>query len=118
VAPAGSIDVVSMADVLEHIPFPKPALRHAAALLAPDGMIFLSMPNADTIVWKYLDSFKQQNPYWFEIEHCHNFTKNRLSSLLDETGFEVLDYNINPRYRAGMEVIARKRGRAEANRGI
>lgn len=108
-APTGSIEVISMANVLEHMPFPRPVLRHAADLLAPNGMIFLSMPNGDTIVWKYLDSFKGQNPYWFEIEHCHNFTKNRLSALLDDLGFEVLDYNINHRYRTGMEVIARKR---------
>lgn len=108
-APAGSIDVISMANVLEHIPFPIPVLRCAADLLVPNGLIFLSMPNGDTIVWKYLDSFKQQNPYWFEIEHCHNFTKNRLSRLLNELGFEVLDYNINQRYRTGMKVVARKR---------
>jgi protein O-GlcNAc transferase len=89
-APPGSIAVISMADVLEHMPFPKPALRHAAALLKPDGLIFLSMPNGDTIVWKYLDSYKI-NPYWFEIEHYHNFTKDRLFALLAETGFEPLD---------------------------
>ena len=107
-SPPGSISVISMANVLEHIPFPKPALRHAAYLLKPNGLIFLSTPNGDTVVWKYLDSFKR-NPYWYEIEHCHNFTRNRLHALLDELGFEFLDYNINIRYRTGMEIMARKR---------
>ena len=107
-APAGSISVISMANVLEHMPFPKPVLRHAANLLKPDGFMFLSMPNGDTVVWKYLDSFNA-NPYWHEIEHCHNFTRSRLAALLDELGFEVLDYNINVRYRTGMEIVARKK---------
>jgi SAM-dependent methyltransferase len=107
-APPGSLAVISMADVLEHMPFPKPALRHAAALLGPDGLLFLSMPNGDTIVWKYLDSYKV-SPYWVEIEHCHNFTKDRLFALLAETGFEPLDYDINHRYRSGMDIVARKR---------
>lgn len=48
-------------------------------------------------------------PYWIEIEHCHNFTKDRLFALLAETGFESLDYDINHRYRSGMEIVARKR---------
>ena len=49
------------------------------------------------------------NPYWYEIEHCHNFTKTRLEALLQELGFENLHYDINQRYRTGMEVVARKR---------
>jgi hypothetical protein len=68
-APPGSLAVISMADVFEHMPFPKAALRHAATLLRPDGLIFLSMPNGDTIVWKYFDNYKV-SPY------CHNFTKD------------------------------------------
>src|SRR5919109_928044 len=107
-AAPGSLAVISMADVLEHMPFPKPALRHSADLLRPDGLLFLSMPNGDTIVWKYLDSYKV-SPYWIEIEHCHNFTKDRLFALLTETGFEPLDYDINHRYRSGMDIVARKR---------
>lgn len=107
-APAASLAVISMANVLEHMPFPRPVLRHAHALLKPDGVMFLSLPNGDTVVWKYLDSFSK-NPYWYEIEHCHNFTRGRLSALLDELGFEPLDYNINPRYRTGMEIVARKK---------
>lgn len=108
-SPPGSIAVISMANVLEHLPFPKPVLRHAHDLLKPDGQLFLSLPNGDTVVWKYLDSFPSHNPYWFEIEHCHNFTRNRLVELLKETGFEPADYNINLRYRTGMEIVARKR---------
>jgi SAM-dependent methyltransferase len=108
-SPPGSIAVISMANVLEHMPFPKLALRHAANLLQQNGLLFLSVPNGDTIVWKYLDSYRG-NPYWYEIEHCHNFTKTRLEALLQELGFENLHYDINQRYRTGMELVARKSG--------
>jgi hypothetical protein len=41
--------------------------------------------------------------------------RTRLFALLTEMGFEPVDYDINHRYRAGMEVVARKRaGKSES----
>ncbi len=48
------VDVISMADVLEHMPYPKTSLQHAAGLLRPGGLIFVSMPNSDSLSWRYL----------------------------------------------------------------
>ncbi len=101
-------DVISMADVLEHMSFPKPALHHAWDLLQPDGLLFLSMPNADSFVWQ-ISNGNGTNPYWGEIEHYHNFGRKRLYALLDECGFQAVRYGISIRYRACMEVIAKKR---------
>jgi protein O-GlcNAc transferase len=100
-------DVISMADVLEHMPFPKRALRRAWDLLRPDGLLFLSMPNVDSFVWQ-ISNGNGSNPYWGEIEHYHNFGRKRLYALLDECGFQAVRYGISIRYRACMEVIARK----------
>ncbi len=97
--------VVSMADVLEHTPFPKKCLIAAKSLLKKDGVLFLSMPNADAFIWKIF-SLQNINPYWGEMEHYHNFGRKRLYSLLDETGFKVLRYGVSERYRMCMEVIA------------
>ena len=99
--------VISMADVLEHVPYPKNALRAAHGLLSVAGVLFVSMPNIESIVWKALDQQKA-NPYWGEIEHYHNFSRDRLYGLLRDTGFEPVRYGISERYRACMEVIARK----------
>lgn len=97
--------VVSMADVLEHTPFPKKCLVAARNLLKNEGVLFLSMPNFDALIWKV---FTKQgiNPYWGEMEHYHNFGRKRLYSLLEETGFKVLRYGVSERYRMCMEVIA------------
>ena len=99
--------VISMADVLEHIPYPKHALQAARKLLSDQGILFLSMPNIESVVWKYLD-VNNANPYWGEIEHYHNFSRTRLYALLREFGFEPVRYGISERYRVCMEVIARK----------
>lgn len=36
----------------------------------------------------------KSNPYWMEIEHHHNFSRERLIALLGERGFEVADFGI------------------------
>ena len=105
---ASAFQVVSLADVIEHIAFPRPTLEHAASLLAPRGLLFVSTPNMDTAVWRALDA-QQANPYWGELEHYHCFSRARLYALLHECGFEPLHYAVSARYRCGMDVIARKR---------
>ena len=103
----GRFSVVSLADVLEHMPFPGEGLKAAHGLLKSGGILFLSMPNTDSILWKVLDQ-NNANPYWGEIEHYHNFGSKRLFQLLQDNGFEPLRFGIGERYRVCMEVIARK----------
>jgi SAM-dependent methyltransferase len=109
--PPERFDVISMADVLEHMPFPREALAQVARILRDDGLLFLSMPNADCFVWRRLTSLGH-NPYWGEIEHHHNFGRRRLYRLLHEHGFLPRRYDVSQRYRMGMEVIAEKVPRA------
>lgn len=106
--PEAPFDVVSMADSLEHMPFPKRALERAFGLTREGGLLFLSMPNSDSFLWQTLTR-NGVNPYWYEIEHYHNFGRKRLYSLLGECGFTPIRYAVSIRYRACMEVIARRR---------
>ncbi len=104
---AMTFDVISMADVLEHMAFPIEGLRHAHKLLNDGGLLFVSMPNMDCLPWRAMDRVRQ-NPYWVELEHHHNFTRRRLYALLADNGFSPCRYGISNRYIACMEVVARK----------
>jgi SAM-dependent methyltransferase len=104
----GACAVISMADVLEHAPYPKKVLEAARRLLSDQGVLFVSLPNMESMAWKAMDR-QRANPYWAEIEHFHNFGRSRLYALLAEMGFAPVRYGISERYRAGMEVIARKK---------
>ena len=106
-SPGRAFSVISMADVLEHVAYPTPLLVHAHSLLRPDGVLLVSMPNADSPLWKAWDA-TDSNPYWSELEHYHNFGRDRLYALLRQTGFEPLRYGISERYRACMEVTAKR----------
>ncbi len=98
--------VISMADVIEHVPYPLEVLRSARRLIDDKGVLFVSMPNAGAPLWEHWNSARI-NPYWYEIEHYHNFTRERLYDALEETGFRPVDYGISWRYRCCMEVLAR-----------
>jgi 2-polyprenyl-3-methyl-5-hydroxy-6-metoxy-1,4-benzoquinol methylase len=100
--------VISMADVLEHVPYPKTVLSAARKLLKDGGVLLISMPNTENILWKIL-SDQNANPYWGELEHYHNFSRTRLYALLNEHGFNPVRYGISERYRVCMEVIAIQR---------
>ena len=103
-----SISVVSMMDVLEHIPYPKEVLMSLHSIMDEDGILLISTPNSESWVWKFLNK-KNKVPYFFNtIEHYHNFSKTRLVSLLNECGFNIKNYGISERYRSCMEIVAQK----------
>ena len=102
-----SISVVSMMDVLEHIPYPKEVLVYLYSKMDMDGCLLISMPNSESILWQ-IWSETNSNPYFNSIEHYHNFSRTRLISLLNECGFNIKRYGISERYRSCMEVVAQK----------
>ena len=100
-------NVISMADVLEHMPFPVKALQHVRRLLVEVGVTLISMPNSESMIWRFADQ-SNANPYWGELEHYHNFSRTRLYNLLSDSGFQPLRYGISERYRMCMEIVAIK----------
>ena len=103
-----SISVVSMMDVLEHIPYPKEVLVAMHSKMDEDGCLLISCPNSESWIWKFMTSPINNNPYFNTIEHYHNFSRTRLVSLLNECGFNIKKYGVSERYRSCMEVIAQK----------
>lgn len=84
-APAAA-DVISCWDVIEHVDDPAAALRAMAAHLKPGGWLFLSTPDAGSLVaralgrrWHYLDP----------LQHINLFSRANLSRLIAAAGLEV-----------------------------
>lgn len=101
----GGLSVISMCDVLEHMPFPRQALARAHVLLDYGGVLVLSMPSRDCASWRKTEG----GPYWGEIEHHHNFTRESLFALLQSESFEPVRYGVSRRYKSSMEVIAQRK---------
>lgn len=98
-------DVLSMMDVLEQIPYPREALRKAAQVLRPGGVLVVGTADMASSSWRVMEAQKV-NPYWTDLERHHNFSRGRLLILLRDCGFEIRDFAIAGRAKAQMEIYA------------
>lgn len=92
--PERHFDVISFNDVLEHMPDPWAALHHARALLAPDGVVVVSLPNLlhlDTL-WPLLRErdFRYESSGVRDRTHLRFFTRTSALRMFEECGYEVL----------------------------
>lgn len=76
----GSIGVVTLLDVLEHLQEPVLALREANRLLAADGLLVVNVP-AHQWLWSGADEL---------LGHVCRYTRPALRRDLEQGGFEVL----------------------------
>ena len=88
----GSLDVLTMFDVIEHVPDPLGDLRKAWDLLAPGGTIVLSTPNIDGLFPKASLPLAKKLDYWPHPEppyHLYQFSAKTLGAMLATAGFAV-----------------------------
>lgn len=86
--PAGAREVVTMWDVLEHVPDPARTLRECQRLLAPNGALIFSVPNLASIS-RYL--FGRAWIGWDAPRHFHLFTARVIKQLLEQAGLKLID---------------------------
>jgi len=82
----GRFSAVTLWDVIEHVPDPERALRAARTWLRPGGWLFMSTPDAGSLVaralgrrWHYIDP----------VQHLVLFDRRNLGTLVERAGFRV-----------------------------
>jgi SAM-dependent methyltransferase len=93
--PDGSLDLITMFHVIEHVTDPAATLDKLARWLAPGGVLAIETPNLESI-----DAHWFRDGTWggYHIpRHFHIFTPGSLEKLVSDAGLELLDV----RYQTG-----------------
>jgi len=91
---AGPFGAVVFGDVLEHLRDPAAALHAVRALLAPGGLLIVSLPNA--VHWTarrqvLRGRFPQEDHGLFDRTHLRFYTRATARALLTQAGYAVVD---------------------------
>lgn len=82
----GSFDLITLWDVVEHVPDPRALLRRARGLLAPGGLLVLETQDVQSAFARALG---RRWHHYKHAEHLYHFAPATIRRLLADTGFEV-----------------------------
>ena len=78
----GSFDWITMHDSIEHMVDVIGALQEVCRLLRSSGLVIIDLPDFWTPAGRH---------HWKEVEHLWFYTTPQMSSILEQTGFHVID---------------------------
>lgn len=84
----GSVDILTLWDVLEHTPDPRAVLDRARPLLAPGGLLVLTYPDYGSLAARLLGA---KWPFLLTV-HLFYFNRNTMGELLKRAGFAPLKF--------------------------
>jgi SAM-dependent methyltransferase len=83
-----SFDLVTMWDVVEHMPDPILDIKKIRTLIKPNGLVAINTPDSGSLFARILGS---RWHLFVPPEHIFYFNRNSLRMLLERNGFEVLE---------------------------
>jgi 2-polyprenyl-3-methyl-5-hydroxy-6-metoxy-1,4-benzoquinol methylase len=95
-----TVDVVTMYDLIEHVPDPAKEIRLAHKALRPGGILFVLTPNDDALIrriartgyrWS-LHTFQRPMKRLYYFHHLSYFTKTSLVKPASAAGFEIVRF--------------------------
>ena len=92
--PTGSLDVIVLMDVLEHLPNPVATMSYCLQLLKPDGLLLLQTPqykeemNYAALVKTNGDFLEQMK----SVEHPYLFSERSVARLFQQLGAEHIQF--------------------------
>jgi len=100
----GTFDVITMWDLLEHLPDPVTALRKAAALLKPNGLLLVNTPNEDSLTRRVARFLYHGTGGWLQAPvnrlyhhfHLYYFSAGTLAPLFGRAGFDLATLKTKP----------------------
>lgn len=87
--PANSYDLVTLWDVIEHVPDPKACVQKIAGLLKPGGLFALATPDVDSLPARLTG--RRWVGYKLSEEHVYYFALDTLTRMLNDAGLDVID---------------------------
>jgi SAM-dependent methyltransferase len=87
--PAGSFDVVTLWDTIEHVPDPAAVIARAAWLLKPGGLLALSTGDVESALSRILRSRWRLMTY----DHLYYFSPPTLRRYFDSVGLSIIRFS-------------------------
>jgi SAM-dependent methyltransferase len=84
--PPASFDVVTLWDVIEHVPQPHDVLTLAFDLLKPGGLLLVNYPDVGSVTARVLG---RRWPFWLSV-HLFYYTRKTMAHQLSRAGFTVI----------------------------
>ncbi|MFO1051508.1 MAG: class I SAM-dependent methyltransferase [Planctomycetota bacterium] len=82
----GSFDLLTMWDVIEHVPDPQDLLREARRMLRPDGRLIVETQNIDS---RFARLLGRRWHHFKHEEHIYHFNAGTIRRVLEDSGFEI-----------------------------
>ena len=80
-ASSARFDAIHSAQVLEHVLGPEACVARIAELLAPDGVVFIEVPDPECVLGRLLGRYWVP---WFQPQHQHLLSAGNLKNILEK----------------------------------
>lgn len=86
--PDKNFDVITMFDLVEHIPQPLEFMKEAKRIIRPQGIVAITTPDTESLSYKLLGLSG-----WFhwKLEHLGYFNRRSIEELARRTGFTLVE---------------------------
>lgn len=95
--PKNYFDIITLWDVIEHIPNPDKILNYISSILKEDGFLFIHTPNANiqllkTRLKKLIHGMKSEIHYLEAKDHINTYTAKSISIVLKRENFKSVKF--------------------------
>ena len=110
--PKKAYDLITMWDVLEHIPDADEVIKRCNVMLKDGGYVVIQVPQIDSFFAKKL----QENWHMISYGHVNYFSKETIKKLFEKYGFEVKKIKSSFEFKLFLMYVLGRNKKSEADR--